>query len=41
MRKDFRQQPVLRGSETNLAEFLVIVPPDEASKLMCLGISAS
>jgi hypothetical protein len=38
---DFRQEPVLRGSQTNLAEFGVIELPDEASELMQLGVDAS
>jgi hypothetical protein len=37
---DFHQQPILRRSKTNLAEFRVMVLPDEASELMCFGVGA-
>lgn len=37
---DFRQQPVLRGSQTNLAEFGVVVPPHQARELVELCVSA-
>jgi hypothetical protein len=36
--QDFHQQPVLRDSETDLAEFRVIVLPDQAGELMRLGV---